>query len=80
MSSNLAGVEQQVVLRTREMQLIEAEHGQPIDALLRDLYVEQGLGVQDIAERLHLTKGTVSRWMDRLGIPARRPRDRKVAV
>jgi DNA-binding MarR family transcriptional regulator len=62
------------------MQLIEAEHGRPIDSLLRDLYVEQGLGVQDIADRLHLTKGTVSRWMDRFDIPSRRPRDRKVAV
>lgn len=62
------------------MQLLEAEHGRPIDELLRSLYVDDELGVEDIADRLHLTKGTVSRWMARFGIPARRPRDRKVAV
>ena len=62
------------------MQLIEAEHGQSIEALLRSLYVDQELGVEDIATKLGLTKGTVSRWMARFGILARRPRDRKVAV
>ena len=62
------------------MQLIEAEHGLPIEQLLRALYVDEELGVEQIADRLRLTKGTVSRWMARFGIPARRPRDRKVAV
>jgi DNA-binding transcriptional regulator LsrR (DeoR family) len=62
------------------MQLLEAEHGKAIDVLLRELYLDDGLGVQDIADRLHLTKGTVSRWLDRFSIPTRRPRDRKVAV
>lgn len=62
------------------MQLIEAEHGQPIDVLLRALYVDEGLGVEEIAEKLDLTKGTVSRWMARFGIPARRRRDRKPAL
>jgi transposase len=73
-------MEQLVVLRTREMQLLEAEHGRPMDELLRSLYVDEGLGVEEIANRLRLTKGTVSRWMARFGIPARRHRDRKVAV
>lgn len=62
------------------MQLLEAEHGRPIDELLRSLYVDDELGVEEIAGRLHLTKGTVSRWMARFGIQSRRPRDRKVAV
>lgn len=62
------------------MQLIEAEKGRPIDALLRSMYVDDELDIQQIADELGLTKGTVSRWMARFGIRARRPRDRKVAV
>jgi transposase len=62
------------------MQLLEAEHRRPIDQLLRDLYEGEGLNVDEIAARLRLTKGTVSRWMARFGIATRRPRDRKVAV
>lgn len=73
-------MQQQVVLRTREMQLIEAEYDRPIEELLRSLYVDDGLLVDEIAEKLHLTKGTVSRWMARFGIAARRPRDRRVAI
>lgn len=60
------------------MQLLEAEHGRPMDELLRSLYVDEGLNVDQVAARLRVTKGTVSRWMDRFDIPARRPRDRKV--
>lgn len=54
------------------MQLLEAEHGRPIDELLRALYLDEGLGVEDVAERLGLTKGTVSRWLAHFGIPTRR--------
>jgi len=54
------------------MQFLEAEHGQPIDELLRDLYEVQGLDMEEIATRLNLTKGTVSRWMANFGIRARR--------
>lgn len=59
------------------MQLVEAREGEAIDDLLRRLYHVDGLTVEEIADRLSLTKGTVSRWMDRWGIPARRS---KVAV
>ena len=73
MSGNISAVEQRVVLKTREMQLLEAAHGRPIQELLRSLYEDDGLTVEAIAERLQLTKGTVSRWMERFGIRARRP-------
>ena len=59
------------------MQLLEAQHGRPMGELLRDLYEDQGLGVEEIGARLQLTKGTVSRWLAHFGIPTRR---RKVAV
>ena len=63
------------------MQLIEAEHGKPIDELLRSLYIDEGLDFDEVGARLGgLSKGTVSRWMARFGIPARRARDRKAAI
>ena len=60
------------LIRTREMQVLEAAHGQPIDAILRDLYVRQGLTVDAVGDALGVTKGTISRWLERCGIPARR--------
>jgi DNA-binding MarR family transcriptional regulator len=62
------------------MQLLEAQYGKPMDAILRQLYEEQELGVEDIAVELNLTKGTVSRWLARFGIQTRRRTSRKVAV
>ena len=56
------------------MQVLEARHGKPIDELLRELYVTRGLKVDEVAAELELTKGTVSRWMQRFGIPPRRKR------
>lgn len=62
---------QQVVYRTREMQRIEAVEGRPMDAILRDLYVDQELTVAEVAARLGLTKGAISRWLERFGIERR---------
>ncbi len=62
------------------MQFLEAEHGRPIDELLRSLYIDQELAVEDIADRLKLTKGTVSRWLAHFGIPTRRRTPRRAAV
>lgn len=59
------------------MQILEAEHGRPIDELLRVLYEDEGLTLEEIAVRLSLTKGTVSRWMAHFRIPVGR-RARKV--
>lgn len=54
------------------MQFLEAELGRPIDELLREMYEERGLRVEDIATELNLTKGTVSRWLAHFGISTRR--------
>lgn len=62
------------------MQLLEARFGKPIDELLRSLYVDEGLTVEEVGQRLDLTKGTVSRWMERFGITSRRPGTRKAAA
>jgi excisionase family DNA binding protein len=60
------------LIRTREMQVLEAAHGKPINELLTELYVAQALTVDEVGAALGVTKGTISRWLERCGIPARR--------
>lgn len=73
-------MEQQVVFRTREMQAIEAREGRPMDEILRDLYVTQGLTLEAVGDRLGITKGAASRWLERFGIRARRPGPERAEV
>ncbi len=70
----MAPVEQRVVYRTREMQRLEAIHGEPMGDLLRRLYEVEGLTVEGVGAFLGITKGAASRWLDRFGIVTRRPR------
>jgi len=72
-------MQQQVLIRTREMQRVEARHGQAIDALLRGLYIDDGLTLEEVGARLGITKGAVSRWLVVCGIEARRPGSRTAA-
>ena len=67
--------------KTRAMQAVEAEHGEPIDTLLRRLYLTDCRTQPEIAELLGLDQGTVSRWMRECGIavPVLGPRRRRVA-
>lgn len=69
------------VLKTRAMQVVEIEHGEPVGALLRRLYVTEGMSQAAIAQRLGLDQGTVSRWMRDFGVdvPVIGPRRRSVA-
>lgn len=64
-------VTEQVVYRTREMQRAEAHFGEPMDVLLNRWYLEEGLGIADIGDRLGITKSAVSRWLERFGIETR---------
>lgn len=66
-------MQQQVLIRTREMQVLEARMARPIEAILRDLYLDRGLTVEQVGAELGITQGTVSRWLARVGIEARRP-------
>lgn len=59
------------VLRSRQEQLIEHRFAEPMDVLLRRLYVDEGLTQQQIAERLETSNRTVVRWMAKYGIPTR---------
>lgn len=53
---------------------MEARFGQPLDVLLTTWYHEEGLTLEQIGERIGITKGAVSRWMERFDVSARRPR------
>ena len=57
---------------------IERNEGKPIDALLRELYVDKGMTLHAMSGLLGVNAGALSRWMDDYGIP-RRPRGRKAA-
>lgn len=57
--------------RTLGMQLVEARFGKPVDQLLREQYLDEGLGQPQIAAMFGVRKSTVSRWMRTFGIPIR---------
>lgn len=59
------------VLRSRQEQLIEHRFAEPMDALLRRLYVDEGLTQAEIAARLNAGHRSVVRWMVKYGIPTR---------
>lgn len=57
--------------KSAQMRLVEHEQGEALEALLRRLYDQEGMTQRQVAKRLGITAGVVSRWMERLGIPAR---------
>lgn len=59
------------VLKSRGMQLVERRLGRPMEDVLRELYVDQGLTVKQVGKTLGVSGPTVSRWMADLGIEAR---------
>jgi DNA-binding transcriptional regulator YiaG len=59
------------ILRSRQEQLIEHRFAEPMDVLLRRLYVDEGLTQAEIAHRLDASVKTVLRWMAKYGIPTR---------
>lgn len=61
------------------MQRIEAVRGLPMDAILRELYLDRQLTLEQVGGELGITKGAVSRWLDRFGIEVRRTGRRAVA-
>jgi DNA-binding MarR family transcriptional regulator len=65
--------------KTRAMEEVEAARGIELHAYLIEQYHERGLRLADIADALDVDVGTVTRWMDRLGI-SRRVRTLKAAA
>ena len=64
-------MQQKSVLRTKAMQVIEHDLGEPLEVYLRRRYLDEGLTTVEIAAALNVNNGTVSRWMAHFGIPAR---------
>jgi predicted transcriptional regulator len=55
---------------THAQQLVTLRAGKPVEEVLRDLYVEQGLSQEDIAQLLGITRMTVAMWLREFGISA----------
>jgi hypothetical protein len=72
-------VQQKSVLRTKAMQVIEHDLGEPLELYLRRRYLDEGLTTVEIAAALNVNNGTVSRWMAHFGIPARLHGSRRTA-
>lgn len=61
------------------MQRLEARLGKPMGEILRELYVDRELTLEQVGKELGITKGAASRWLDRFGIDARRPGPERAA-
>ena len=59
------------VVKSRHQQIIEARLGEPIDEVLRRLYVTEGLSQAEIGLRLGVSRNAVVRWMAQFGIESR---------
>jgi len=62
--------------KTKKMRILEEVFDEPIDELLRKLYVQEDLRLKQICEifiekGVHLTPGPLSQWLAKLNIPSR---------
>lgn len=58
-------------LKSRLEQLTEHRHGATVEALLRRLYVVDGLSQDQVATALGVDRSTVLAWMRKYRIPTR---------
>jgi excisionase family DNA binding protein len=58
-------------LKSRQEQLVEHRHGATVEALLRRLYVDDGLTQEQVAAHLGVSRDTVYAWMVKHEIPTR---------
>lgn len=53
------------------MGALEQRFGRPVAEIIQERYVQQGQSMAEVAAFLGIDTSTLSRWMVRLGIPAR---------
>jgi DNA-binding transcriptional regulator LsrR (DeoR family) len=63
------------IIRTAAQQRIEARFGKSIDQVIGEAYAT-GLTQDEIAAELGVSRSSVLRWMNRLGLETRRPGER----
>jgi len=67
----MAYIAEQFRPKSRAEQLVEARHGASVEALLRRLYVAEGMTQEQVAETLGVGRDTVYAWMRKYHIPTR---------
>ncbi len=60
------------IRKTPYMKLIEARRGEPIEHLLRRLYVDEDKTLEQVSAELGVPLTTVARWIRQFGIPRRK--------
>ena len=53
------------------MQVVELRLGRSIEDVIREMHYEQGLTQEQVAEKIGVHGATLSRWMEKLGLPVR---------
>lgn len=71
---------EQVLTKTRHMQILEAELGRPLRQVLEEMYVDREMTLAQVAVEFDVTEGTISDWLRRVGIDARRPGPRRAGA
>ncbi len=66
-------------LKSRREQLVEHQHGAPVEVLLRRLYVTEGMSQAEVATTLGVSRDAVVGWMAKYRIPTRDRRAVQVA-
>jgi len=62
---------QEIAIPTRGIVAWEQRSGLSVEAVVRERYLVQGQTMAEIAAYMGIDISTLSRWMKRLGIPAR---------
>lgn len=58
--------------RTKFIERLEKQYGKEIEELLREMYVDEGKTIRQIADELILSDKTVWTWLKEIGIQTRK--------
>ena len=62
----------EILKKTRLMKTIEQKHGIPINELIRKLYVDDNLSINQILQTLKISYATLFKWLKQAGVYSRR--------
>lgn len=63
-----------IIHKTASMKQIESTYGKEIEEILRELYVDKDMTMEEIAEYLHISYPTITHWIQHAGIYHKRIR------